>query len=110
MQAGASVPGLHFALSGPSPARRAMMDVAQTVEEPRPVQQGRGSTPQPLAADSVSVIIPCYNYAKFLAFAVDSVLAQTVSPLEILLIDDGSTDETPQIAAQFPAPVRYIRQ
>jgi glycosyltransferase involved in cell wall biosynthesis len=58
----------------------------------------------------VSVIIPCYNYARFLDYAVQTVLAQTVAPLEVLLIDDGSTDETPQLAARYSAPVRYIRQ
>ena len=85
-----------------------MMDVANSLHEP--VQREKGTAPQPAAAASISVIIPCYNYAKFLRFAVESVLAQTCPALEILLIDDGSTDETPEIAQSFPAPVRYVRQ
>jgi GT2 family glycosyltransferase len=59
---------------------------------------------------SVSVIVPCHNGAKFLADAIASILAQTYPALEILVIDDGSTDGTEAIATQYAAPVRYIRQ
>jgi glycosyltransferase involved in cell wall biosynthesis len=58
----------------------------------------------------VSVIIPSYNSAKYLAEAVDSVLSQTFRDFEVLVIDDGSTDNTEKIAANYAAPVRYIRQ
>jgi glycosyltransferase involved in cell wall biosynthesis len=58
----------------------------------------------------VSVIIPAYNSAHYLAAAVDSVLAQTFADLEVLVIDDGSTDETPQVMSRYGPPVRYIRQ
>lgn len=59
---------------------------------------------------NVSVIVPCHNGARFLADAIASILAQTYSALEILVIDDGSTDGTEAIATQYAAPVRYIRQ
>ena len=57
----------------------------------------------------VSVIIPCYNYAHFLAEAIESVLCQTYSHYEIIAIDDGSTDNSSDVATSYPE-VRYIRQ
>src|SRR5947207_1112090 len=59
----------------------------------------------------VSVVIPAFNYARFLPAAIDSVLRQTFSDFEILVVDDGSTDDTPQVVASFTGPrIRYIRQ
>lgn len=53
----------------------------------------------------VSVIVPCFDLGPFLADAVDSVLAQTVDDYEVLVGDDGSTDEeTRRILAQFTRP------
>jgi glycosyltransferase involved in cell wall biosynthesis len=63
-----------------------------------------------MSSQSVSVVIPVYNGEKFLADAIASVLRQTVSPQEIVVIDDGSTDCTPQIAAGFGPAVSYYRQ
>lgn len=61
----------------------------------------------------VSVVVPCFNYARFLGRAVDSALSQSVRPLEIIIVDDGSTDETPCIAQEYAnreSCVRYLRQ
>ena len=57
----------------------------------------------------VSVVIPCYNQAHFLGEAIESVLAQTYPHLEIVVVDDGSTDNTGEVAARYPG-VRYVRQ
>lgn len=58
----------------------------------------------------VSVIIPCYNSARYLAEAINSVLAQTVPAHEIIVIDDGSTDGSAGVAMSFAPHVKLIRQ
>ncbi len=57
-----------------------------------------------------SVIIPTYNRASELPEAVESVLAQTHSPMEVIVVDDGSTDETPRVCERLPSEVRIIVQ
>lgn len=63
--------------------------------------------------DGVSVIIPCYNYAHTLERAVESVIKQTLEPSQIIIVDDGSTDETPIVAERllnlYPGKLHYIR-
>lgn len=58
----------------------------------------------------VTVIIPTYNCARFIREAVDSALNQTRAPDEIIVVDDGSTDETDRVLGQYGPPVRVIRQ
>ena len=57
---------------------------------------------------SVSVIIPIYNSGKYLREAIDSVLAQRHRPLEVLVVDDGSSDNGPELAAGYGPQVRVI--
>jgi len=59
-------------------------------------------------AGLVSVIVPCYNGASFLEEALRSALSQSYPDVEIIVVDDGSTDNSAEIAQRFP--VRYIRQ
>lgn len=60
------------------------------------------STSNNLNRQLVSVIIPVYNCRLYLAESIQSVLAQCHRPIEIIVIDDGSTDGSPDIARQFP--------
>ena len=59
---------------------------------------------------SITVIVPVYNGEKYLAQAIESVLSQSHQPTEIVIIDDGSTDQTASIARSFGDTVRYHHQ
>ena len=49
----------------------------------------------------VSIIIPNYNYARYLRIAIDSALAQTYSPVEVIVVDDGSTDDSRAVIESY---------
>jgi glycosyltransferase involved in cell wall biosynthesis len=57
----------------------------------------------------ISVVIPVNNGAKFLAAALSSIMRQTYHPSEVIVVDDGSTDASPDIAAEFGPPIRVLR-
>lgn len=63
-----------------------------------------------MAAVQVSVVIPSYNYGRFLAEAVESALAQTYPIHEVIVVDDGSTDDTRQRLEPYQDRIRYVRQ
>lgn len=58
----------------------------------------------------VSIVIPTYNRAHLLGEAIQSALAQTHAGREVIVVDDGSTDETAALVAEFDTAVRYLRQ
>lgn len=62
-----------------------------------------------LPAPRVSMILPVHNGAAFLEQAVDSVLQQTFTDFELICVDDGSTDATPQLLARFAAADSRVR-
>jgi glycosyltransferase involved in cell wall biosynthesis len=68
------------------------------------------ATTNAIGRPTVSVIIPAYNAAKYLDATLASVLGQTQPPMEVLVIDDGSTDDTPAVLERYGPPVRGIRQ
>ncbi|HEU5321302.1 MAG TPA: glycosyltransferase family A protein, partial [Methylomirabilota bacterium] len=64
------------------------------------------------AAPAVSVVIPTFNCAPFVAEAVESVRAQTWADLEVVVVDDGSTDDTARVLEPYrqSGAIRYLRQ
>jgi glycosyltransferase involved in cell wall biosynthesis len=58
---------------------------------------------------TVSVVIPTYNRAGYLCQALNSVFRQSLPPWEVIVVDDGSTDETADIARSYGLRVRYVR-
>lgn len=63
---------------------------------------------------NVSVVVPCYNSARFLTETIQSILSQSVLPEKLVIVDDGSTDETQSIVAPFlegdVVEIVYVRQ
>jgi glycosyltransferase involved in cell wall biosynthesis len=57
----------------------------------------------------VSVIIPTYNRQSEVLRAVESVIKQTIKPFEIIVIDDGSTDNTENVLSSVQEHIRYIK-
>ncbi len=62
--------------------------------------------PQPL----ISAIVPVFNGSKFLLEAVESIRRQNYNPLEIIIVDDGSTDDTAKVAMSLGEDIRYVHQ
>ncbi|HKA44153.1 MAG TPA: glycosyltransferase family 2 protein [Burkholderiales bacterium] len=58
----------------------------------------------------VSIVIPSYNHGRYLGAAIDSVLAQDYPRVELIVIDDGSTDNSPEVLAQYTGRVHWERQ
>jgi glycosyltransferase involved in cell wall biosynthesis len=58
----------------------------------------------------VSIVTPAFNQGEFLAETIDSVLAQKYPNMEYLVLDDGSTDSTPEVAGRYAGRIRYERQ
>jgi len=76
---------------------------------PRPCYNPRMERQRDLAVP-VSVVIPNHNYGRFLSRAINSVLEQTVPVAEIIVVDDGSNDNTREVAQGFGDKIRYIYQ
>ncbi len=63
-----------------------------------------------MPSPTVSVVVPTYNRAGYVVEAVESVLAQTFRDLEVIVVDDGSTDGTAKALAPYLDRIRYVRQ
>ncbi len=99
--------GTHTCTSGsrrPWPAGCSPRRTRVLSQQPAPVEAATG-------APAVDAIITCHNYGRFLAEAIDSVLAQTHPNVTIVVVDDASTDETAEVAARYAdRGVRYVHR
>jgi glycosyltransferase involved in cell wall biosynthesis len=59
---------------------------------------------------NVATVIPTYNYGRFCLMRSISALARTYRAIEIIVVDDGSTDDTPQVLAEYGESIRVIRR
>ena len=59
---------------------------------------------------AISVVIATFNRAKFLPETIDSILAQSFQDFELIVVDDGSSDNTRQVVEHYGARVRYLQQ
>lgn len=80
-----------------------MVEPLRHAKGPRGADAGR-------AATLVSVVMPVYNGARYLAEAIESVLAQAYEPLDLIVVDDGSEDGSAEIARGYREGLRYVYQ
>ena len=74
---------------------------------------GQAFTTEPPASQThslVSVVIPCFNQEKYLAETLESIFSQTYQTVEIIVIDDGSTDNTASVAKSYGNRIRFVQQ
>ena len=74
------------------------------------LRRGLPVTPRAMAEPQVSVVVTTFNQGPYIAEAIRSVLTQTYTNREIIVVDDGSTDDTPRVLAGFGNAVTTIRQ
>lgn len=58
----------------------------------------------------VSVVVPAFNQGDYIAEAIDSALGQTIPPFEVIVVDDGSTDQTAEVCASYGDRISYVHQ
>lgn len=81
-----------------------MTPPARTQEDERPLAPSDGALPL------ISIVVPTYNHAHFLPRALDSALSQEYPRVEVVVVDDGSSDDTASVAAGYGDRIVYVRQ
>jgi GT2 family glycosyltransferase len=84
--------------------------IKNLIEQPQTIHSPSIAPNNSISLPLISVIIPIYNGAEFLAEAIDNILSQQYPSLEIIIIDDGSTDNIDQVVAGLSVDVRYLKR
>lgn len=107
----ALLPGFEIRLgSQPKRVASALRDLLALPDEALNKLAARDGSSAAESLPLVSVIVPVYNGARFLRRAIDSILAQHYPSLEIIVVDDGSTEDIAAAVSALPADVRFFRQ
>jgi glycosyltransferase involved in cell wall biosynthesis len=85
-------------------------DTTTSLAKPDPITQSQVPTTPRQDRPLVSVIIPNYNHARYVGEAIQSVLEQSYQPIEIIVVDDGSTDESRDVISAFSENIQSIYQ
>ena len=88
---------------------RLLGEVATTAQ-PKMVVQAQFKEESPMGNSLISCIVPVYNGEQYLREALDSILAQGYRPIEVIVVDDGSTDGTRSVVESYNEQVRYLWQ
>src|SRR4051812_30154089 len=92
---------------------KTMSRAVETTDRLRDAAETQEPAVNPPKHVTVSIVLPTYNRAEMLAGAIESCLAQSLQQLELIVVDDGSTDHTPDVVHSWmerDARVRYLRQ
>jgi glycosyltransferase involved in cell wall biosynthesis len=63
-----------------------------------------------MTAPLISIVVLCHNYGRYLAEALDSALGQDYPATEVLVVDDGSTDDSLEVASRYERRIRVLTQ
>jgi glycosyltransferase involved in cell wall biosynthesis len=99
------VPGVAPPAGGATPGNRGPGATPPAVSH---ASEAGGRAPGRALTD-VSVIVPAHRGADFLPQALDAILSQTALPRDVILVDDGSPDHTPEVAARYAGRITYCR-
>ncbi len=90
--------------------RRAPLDEDEVFQKKLPWWNNIPFTVLPRPKPLVSIVIPCYNQGRFLAATLESALSQSYSPIEVIVVNDGSSDNTEVVCRTYDDKIKYIWQ
>ncbi len=87
-----------------------MVTMSAIRESPMPASASASASAAAVSGPAVSIVVLNYNYGRFVAAAIESALAQTAPGCEVIVVDNGSTDDSAEVIARYADRVRVVRQ